>query len=107
MQVPFVVDPTNIYFAIAVILLTGLAGSAVLGCLQSWSHSRQRRSETLAPPSSHRHCAYCRWGHAVLHEERVKFEDRDRVTTRTYVCNSCGLPQWFVHRAPVGNYAEY
>jgi hypothetical protein len=107
MHAPFAIDPTNLYFAIAVLLLTGLIGAAILGSAQSWLTARQRRGGMSLSPAAHRHCLYCRWGHARLHEESVKFEDHDRVTVRCYVCNSCGLPQWFVHRAPVGDFAEY
>jgi hypothetical protein len=107
MHVPFAIDPTNLYFAVAFLFLSGLIGAAVLGVTHSWFIARRQRGGLSMSTTAHRHCRYCRWGHAHLHEETVKFEDHDRVTVRCYVCNSCGLPQWFVHRTAVGNLAEY
>lgn len=103
---PVHINPTDVMFLVAVLFLTGLVGAAVLGAFHAFTESRQRRSDILAVPTAYRHCQYCRWGDAVLHEESVKYEDQDRVTVRCYVCNSCGLPQWFVHRTSVTHYAE-
>jgi hypothetical protein len=107
MPIPLTLSLSTLFFVVALLFLTGLIGAAVLGSFHTWSASRERKYELVAGPASQRHCRYCRWGHAMLHEESVKFEDRDRVTVRCYVCNSCGLPQWFVHRVSMTKYAEY
>lgn len=103
---PFPINPTYALFFVAVLFLVGLIGAAVLGAVHSFLQARRRQNEEPSVPAAYRHCCYCKWGDAALHEESVKFEDHDRVIVRCYVCNSCGLPQWFVHRVPLTHYAE-
>jgi hypothetical protein len=101
-----VVDPTHVFYFLAVVFLTGLVGAAAFGCFQTLLEARQHRADHQHLSGSFRHCRYCRWGNAVLHEESVRFEDRDRVTVRCYFCHSCGLPQWFVRRVPLTHFAQ-
>ena len=103
---PSVITPTNVLFFVAVLFLVGLISAAVLGSLQALLRPPRRRSRLVGTNKVFRHCRYCRWGHAVLHQESVKVEDRDRITVRCYVCNSCSLPQWVVDRVPVNQPAE-
>jgi hypothetical protein len=105
MPAAFPIDPTHLLYLVAVVFLTGLIGAAVFGCFQTILEARQHRGDAYFS-GPFRHCRYCRWGNAVLHQESIKFEERDRVTVRCYFCHSCGLPQWFVQRVPLAHFAE-
>lgn len=105
MPLPIPFDLTTVLYVAAVLLLTGLLGAALLGGLHAVVEARQRRADLICATAAFRRCRYCRCGQALLHEEAVRFDSGDRVTTRTYVCNSCGLPQWLVQRVAARDYA--
>jgi hypothetical protein len=91
---------------IGIVAITVLIGVAVLGryVLLRVEERRHRGADGLKRMA--RHCRYCFFGRARLSGETVRIEDDDLVEVRCFVCSSCGLPQWTVHRSPVLNVAE-